>query len=378
MRFLRSTLAVCASVDLRHRRVRSIAARPHIAVVDCTLIDDNAAYNDAETGSYQRERAAMPAMNCDSIGIAAISRADTAPAAALIAQLQASQDLDACNGCEREIGRKLGVERVGVCWVQKISNLILNINLRVEDVRSRRRPCSSAPSISAATRICHGAAASKVAGRSARRRPRRRCAERSRTDAIREILPPPAVVNVSPLALSWPLARDLRRLRANTPRTIEAATSRRQNATEYLARASALLSAVDVGRERRACGGSADCLRDERDGGGRRDRPRPDDAREDHFVRQRRPTRPEPERGRARFCSPTSPATSSEIDTATGKVVRRVKIGKNPEFVRVHRGYAYVTYEPGEDGGPPGPGGKDDDDDANKPPAEIAIVDLKT
>jgi YVTN family beta-propeller protein len=66
-----------------------------------------------------------------------------------------------------------------------------------------------------------------------------------------------------------------------------------------------------------------------------------------------------------------------EIDTATGAVERRVKIGQNPEFVRVHRGYAYVTYEPGETGGPPGAGGKDDDD-ANKPPAEVAVVDLKS
>lgn len=87
------------------------------------------------------------------------------------------------------------------------------------------------------------------------------------------------------------------------------------------------------------------------------------------------------------------------IDTATGKVVDRVKIGKNPEYVRVHNGYAYVTYEPGEEGGPPQAnaagkpdakaGGKPDakaggkpagadDDDANKPPAEIALIDMKT
>ncbi|CAB3683754.1 YVTN family beta-propeller repeat protein [Paraburkholderia rhynchosiae] len=96
------------------------------------------------------------------------------------------------------------------------------------------------------------------------------------------------------------------------------------------------------------------------------------------------------------------------IDTASGQVVQRVKIGKNPEFVRVHNGYAYVTYEPGEEGGPPAANGQpekqpekqaekqsekqsekqangkptkphaDDDDDANKPPAEIAIVDMKT
>lgn len=69
----------------------------------------------------------------------------------------------------------------------------------------------------------------------------------------------------------------------------------------------------------------------------------------------------------------------SEIDTSSGKVVRRVKIGKNPEFVRVFGGYAYVTYEPGESGGPPKPGQPEkDDDDANSPPAEIAIIELKT
>ncbi|KND62396.1 surface antigen [Candidatus Burkholderia verschuerenii] len=69
----------------------------------------------------------------------------------------------------------------------------------------------------------------------------------------------------------------------------------------------------------------------------------------------------------------------SEIDTSTGKITRRVNIGKNPEFVRVYGGYAYVTYEPGESGRPPKPGQPEkDDDDANSPPAEIAIVDLKT
>src|SRR3954452_1930164 len=41
------------------------------------------------------------------------------------------------------------------------------------------------------------------------------------------------------------------------------------------------------------------------------------------------------------------------IDTASGKVVKRVKIGKNPEYVRVRNGYAYVTYEPSGEGGPP-------------------------
>lgn len=69
----------------------------------------------------------------------------------------------------------------------------------------------------------------------------------------------------------------------------------------------------------------------------------------------------------------------SVIDLASGKPVRHVKIGKNPEFVRVMGERAYVSYEPGAKGGPPpkpgsAPAVDDDDDDV---PARIAIVDLK-
>lgn len=68
------------------------------------------------------------------------------------------------------------------------------------------------------------------------------------------------------------------------------------------------------------------------------------------------------------------------IDTATLKVVRRVPIGKNPEFLRIlpSGGKAFVTYEPGSKGGPPKKGGKDEDEGGPKIPAEVAVIDLKT
>jgi Protein of unknown function (DUF2380) len=59
---------------------------------------------------------------------------DNAPAAQLIGKLKASYDLRACNGCELDIGKALGVDRIAVCWVQKVSNLILNINIEVHGV----------------------------------------------------------------------------------------------------------------------------------------------------------------------------------------------------------------------------------------------------
>ena len=70
----------------------------------------------------------------------------------------------------------------------------------------------------------------------------------------------------------------------------------------------------------------------------------------------------------------------SVIDTATKKVIKHIAIGKNPEFVRVFGDFAFVSYEPSaKSTPPPKPGEKEDDDDgAEKLPAGIAIIDLKT
>jgi hypothetical protein len=108
-----------------------------IVMLDCTLIDDNAAYNDAEINRIQSQRLAMisNALRDDLQQRALFHVVDTTPARDLIASLQRTQDMSACNGCELRVARELGASRVGVCWVQKISNLILNINLRVEDAQ---------------------------------------------------------------------------------------------------------------------------------------------------------------------------------------------------------------------------------------------------
>jgi hypothetical protein len=63
---------------------------------------------------------------------------DTAPADELIRSLRASQNLRACNGCELDIGKQLAADRVALSWVQKVSNLILNINVEVKDVHTGR------------------------------------------------------------------------------------------------------------------------------------------------------------------------------------------------------------------------------------------------
>lgn len=68
-------------------------------------------------------------------------------------------------------------------------------------------------------------------------------------------------------------------------------------------------------------------------------------------------------------------ADVSLVDTGTFKVVRRIPIGKNPEFLRIEPDgkTAYVTYEPGSTGGPPKKGEKEE----GGTPAEVAVIDLQ-
>lgn len=72
-------------------------------------------------------------------------------------------------------------------------------------------------------------------------------------------------------------------------------------------------------------------------------------------------------------------ADAAVFDTRSLKVIRKIPVGDNPEFVKIRPDgqSMFISYEPGSSGGPPkeGPGG-DDDDDANEPPAQILQVNI--
>jgi Protein of unknown function (DUF2380) len=59
---------------------------------------------------------------------------DTAPAAAAIRN---AGYLWSCNGCELGIARQLDADLALVGWVQKVSNLMLNLNVVVRDATTR-------------------------------------------------------------------------------------------------------------------------------------------------------------------------------------------------------------------------------------------------
>lgn len=61
---------------------------------------------------------------------------DTQPVAA---GLSGMMSIRGCNGCELDLARQLGAEQLAYGWVQKVSNLILNVNLVIEDVASGKQ-----------------------------------------------------------------------------------------------------------------------------------------------------------------------------------------------------------------------------------------------
>ena len=137
--FVRCSSVLCAIVaGVVFAAAPACAGPPSIAVMNCALIDDNAAYNDADTNRIQQARIDMisDVLRAQLDASQRYRVADNTRAADLIARLGATQDMNACDNCARQVGRELGVEQVGICWVQKVSNLILNLNLRVEEVAS--------------------------------------------------------------------------------------------------------------------------------------------------------------------------------------------------------------------------------------------------
>jgi hypothetical protein len=49
-------------------------------------------------------------------------------------QIDGVKDIHDCNGCEVELAKQAGAQVAVVAWAQKVSNLILNLNVRIEDV----------------------------------------------------------------------------------------------------------------------------------------------------------------------------------------------------------------------------------------------------
>jgi hypothetical protein len=133
---LRALLLLCCALAAAWPCASGAAdegARVTIVVLDFDLLDDQQALSPA-TVEYARLANIREQLQQALVANRLYRVVDVAPASALIDAYRSRMQLRACNGCELDIARALRADRVLVGWVQKVSNLILNINVRIEDV----------------------------------------------------------------------------------------------------------------------------------------------------------------------------------------------------------------------------------------------------
>jgi len=137
-RWFSIALMVCA---LHSFAARSDSDTPkRAAVMDFELINEMREYETDDSRAAQQQRLLLidEALRKEFEQRGLYEVIDNAAAAKLIAQEKALHDLRECNGCEFDIARALKADVIVIGWVQKVSNLILNLNIEVKDVATER------------------------------------------------------------------------------------------------------------------------------------------------------------------------------------------------------------------------------------------------
>ena len=112
------------------------AELPTLAVIGFELVDDQA--DSARAAQLTGRLSAIKQQLERGLQARGLYRVlDSAPATDLIdAQRERHEFLYRCNGCLTEIGQRLGTRLIAVGWVQRVSELILNINVSVRDAQT--------------------------------------------------------------------------------------------------------------------------------------------------------------------------------------------------------------------------------------------------
>ncbi len=116
----------------------SPAALSSLVVLDFELVDDqNNPLTKAAQVVRMRHATAQLQQELSDRGLYRV--VDPAPSQALQQKLRDQQEyLYRCDDCAEQIGKVLGVDLVMVTWVQKVSELILNLNVQIYDVKAQR------------------------------------------------------------------------------------------------------------------------------------------------------------------------------------------------------------------------------------------------
>ena len=109
-----------------------------LAVIDFELVDDQ---NNPLTKAAQevRLRSATAQLQRELSERKLYRVVDPAPSRELQRKLRDQQEfLYRCDDCAEQVGVLLGVDLAMVAWVQKVSELILNVNVQIYDVKAQK------------------------------------------------------------------------------------------------------------------------------------------------------------------------------------------------------------------------------------------------
>lgn len=128
------TAILCAALWICHAQAHGAELKT-IAILYFELVDDQHELSPASV-EYQRLRSIRDQLQKEFAESQLYRVVDIGPASELIKTYQSKLQLHACNGCELDIARSLHADRVLIGWVQKVSNLILNINIQIADAKT--------------------------------------------------------------------------------------------------------------------------------------------------------------------------------------------------------------------------------------------------
>ncbi|MBA3590187.1 DUF3280 domain-containing protein [Methylibium sp.] len=111
---------------------------PSIAVLNFELVDDN--HNPATKEATQARLVRATAQLQEELNSRGLYRVvDAGPSQDLQAKLRSQQAfLYQCTDCVQQVGKLLGADLVMTTWVQKVSELILNLNVEIHDIEAKK------------------------------------------------------------------------------------------------------------------------------------------------------------------------------------------------------------------------------------------------
>ena len=115
----------------------ALADPKKIAVFDFDLIDDS---QEGEMNGVRADETARLVLISDELRkmLKADGRYDAVDLTPIKADIERLRPMYKCNHCEDDLARQLGADYVMICTVQKVSNLILNLNLFIRDVKAEK------------------------------------------------------------------------------------------------------------------------------------------------------------------------------------------------------------------------------------------------